>query len=54
MNQTEWDQLLAIRAEMSNNLMAYDWEAQEKFTELLVKSLEGKGDLPVRAVNRPS
>ena len=54
MNQTEWDQLLAIRAEMNNNLMAYDWEAQEKFTELLVKSLEGKGDLPVRAVNRPS
>jgi hypothetical protein len=54
MDQTEWNQLDTLRKELNSNLMAYDWEAQEKFTELLVKSLEGKGDLPVRAVNRPS
>jgi hypothetical protein len=31
--------------------MAYDWMAQEKFTELFVKSIKGKGDGPIRAVN---
>jgi len=53
MKQEEWDALLAIREEMNANLMAQDVATQEKFTELLVKSLEGKGDPPVRAVNRP-
>lgn len=44
MEDQEWEQLLALRSEMNANLMAYDAEAQEKFTELLVKSLEGKGN----------
>lgn len=44
MEQQEWDQLNAMRQELNNNLMAYDCSVQEKFTELLVKSLEGKGD----------
>ena len=44
MGDQEWEQLLALRSEMNSNLMAYDAEAQEKFTELLVKSLEGKGN----------
>ena len=52
MKQEEWDALLAIREEMNANLMAQDVATQERFTELLVKSLEGKGDPPVRAVNR--
>ncbi len=52
MDQQEWNELDALRQELNSNLMAYDWETQEKFTELLVKSLEGKGDQPVRAVNR--
>lgn len=47
MEQKEWDQLDAIRKELNGHLMAYDWETQEKFTELFVKSLEGKGDWPV-------
>lgn len=47
MEQGEWDTLDALRKELNDNLMAYDWIAQEKFTELLVKSLEGKGDWPV-------
>jgi hypothetical protein len=50
MNQTEWNELLAIRREMNENLMAIDARTQERYTELLVKSLEGKGD---RAVSRP-
>jgi hypothetical protein len=52
MEEIEWEELLAIRKEMNANLMAQDVATQEKFTELLVKSLEGKGDPPVRAVNR--
>jgi hypothetical protein len=52
MNQDEWDELLAIRAEMNSNMMALDVAEQERYTALLVKSLEGKGDPPVRAVNR--
>jgi hypothetical protein len=44
MDQSEWDTLDAIRRELNANMMAYDPCTQEKFTELLVKSLEGKGD----------
>ena len=51
MDQTEWDQLDAIRRELNGNLMAYDWSTQERFTELFVKSLEGKGDQAPRTVN---
>ena len=47
MNQDEWNELLAIRREMNENLMALDARMQERYTELLVKSLEGKGDRPV-------
>ena len=44
MDQQEWEELNAIRKNLNANLMAYDWSTQEKFTELFVKSLEGKGD----------
>jgi hypothetical protein len=53
MDQHEWDKLDAIRRNLNANLMAYDWEAQEKFTELFVKSLEGKGDQAPSSVSRP-
>ena len=53
MDQTEWETLDAIRKELNGHLMSYDWEAQEKFTELFVKSLEGKSDGPVSRGNRP-
>jgi hypothetical protein len=54
MDQAEWETLDAIRRELNFNLMAYDWETQEKFTELFVKSLEGKGDPVPSSVFRPS
>ena len=44
MENQEWAQLVALKSEMDNNLMAYDWAAQEKFVALLVESLQGKGD----------
>jgi len=52
MDQQEWETLDAIRKELNQNLMAYDWSAQEKFTELFVKSLEGKGDPVQGSVSR--
>jgi hypothetical protein len=52
MEETEWQELLSIRKEMNANLMAQDVATQEKYTELFVKSLEGKGDLPIRSENR--
>jgi len=51
MNQSEWNELLKIRQEMNGNLMALDARTQERYTELLVKSLKGKGDRPVGAGN---
>ena len=54
MDQTEWETLDAIRRELNGNLMEYDWMAQDKSTELLVKSLEGKGDRPPSSVSRPT
>lgn len=52
MTQDEWNRLDALRKDLNANLMAYDADAQEQFTELLVKSLEGKGDVPVSSGNR--
>ena len=44
MDQEEWKTLDKIRKELNANLMAFDPAAQEKFTELFVKSIEGKSD----------
>lgn len=52
MEKQEWMQLAEMKAELDNNLMAFDSQAHEKFTELLVKSLAGKGDEPVSSVTR--
>ena len=52
MDQTEWNELLSIRREMNANLMAQDAKTQERYTELLVKSLAGKSDFPLGSVNR--
>ena len=52
MENEQWEKLLGLRSELSNHLMANGTEAQEKFTELFVKSLEGKGDLPIGSETR--
>lgn len=53
MTQTEWDELLQLRKEMNESLMTLDAATQERYTELLVRSLVGKGDLPIGTVFRP-
>jgi hypothetical protein len=52
MEEKDWDTLVELKNELDANLMAYDWQTQEKFTELLVESLQGKGDLPLSTVSR--
>lgn len=54
MEQEEWKKLNELLKELNNNMMAYDVEVHEKFTELLVKSLEGKGNGPVRGTVSPT
>lgn len=54
MEQKEWKDLTELLRELNDNMMAYDADAQEKFTELLVKSLEGKGDGPLRGTVSPT
>jgi hypothetical protein len=52
MKDKDWDTLVEIKNELDANLMAYGTQTQEKFTELLVESLKGKGDRPLRTVSR--
>ena len=52
MEDKDWETLVELKNELDANLMAYDWQTQEKFTELLVESLKGKGDKPLRPVSR--
>lgn len=52
MDDKEWNELNALRLNLNANLMAYDAATQEKFTELLVASLEGKGDFAPSTVSR--
>ncbi len=45
MNTEDWTNLNNMHKELtSNHLAAYDTAYLEKYTELLTKSLEGKGD----------
>jgi hypothetical protein len=47
MTEEEWEELLTLREAMNTNITSVDVKTQERFTELLVKSLEGKSDGPV-------
>lgn len=53
MEQHEWDLLVQMRTEMNANMMALSADDHELYTELLVKSLYGKGNEPIGTVNRP-
>ena len=54
MEDKDWDTLVEIKNELDANLMAYGTSTQEEFTRLLVQSLVGKGDRPLRTVSRTS
>jgi hypothetical protein len=49
----EWDELVALKNAINYNPASVHFEKMERFTELMVKSLEGKGDRPVEQVHTP-
>lgn len=44
MEQQDWDELVALKSAISYNPASVHPEKMEKFTELLVQSLYGKGE----------
>ena len=40
----EWDELIALKDAISYNPHTVDPQSMERFTELFVRSLDGKGD----------
>lgn len=44
LTDAEWDELVALKNAINTNPATVHPEKMEKFTELLVRSLEGKGD----------
>jgi len=49
----EWDELNALRMAINYDPRTVAPEKMEKFTELMVRSLEGKGD-PVSVQTKPT
>jgi hypothetical protein len=48
LTQEEWDELLALKDAITWCPQTVSAEKMEKFTELMVRSLEGKGDCTPR------
>ena len=44
----EWNELVALKDAITYAPQTVSSEKMEKFAELMVRSLEGKGDVPVR------
>ena len=44
LSKEEWDELNVLRLAINENPASVHPEKQERFTELFVRSLEGKGD----------
>ena len=58
MTAEEWEELCALKNAINDYPASVHYEKMERFTELMVKSLEGKADpingVPVRQVVYPS
>jgi hypothetical protein len=53
LTEDEWNELNALRKAINYDPYTVSPEKMEKFTELMVRSLEGKGD-PVSSRTKPS
>jgi len=51
LTKEEWDELVALKEAINYDPSTVTYEKMEKFTELMVRSLEGKGDQPIRIQN---
>lgn len=47
----EWDELVALKEAINYDPASVHYDKMERFTELMVRSLEGKGDQPIRKVS---
>lgn len=44
LTQEEWNELIALKDAINYDPASVHYEKMERFTELMVRSLEGKGD----------
>jgi hypothetical protein len=51
LTKEEWNELVALKDAINYAPHAVTPEKMEKFTELMVRSLEGKGDRPLKKVS---
>ena len=51
LTKEEWNELVALKVAINYNPHTVSASKMEKFTELMVRSLEGKGDEPIRKVS---
>jgi hypothetical protein len=51
LSKEEWNELVALKEAINYNPSTVTYERMEKFTELMVRSLEGKGDVPLKKVS---
>jgi hypothetical protein len=51
LTEDEWNELVALKNAINDNPASVHFEKMERFTELMVRSLEGKGDRPVAQVS---
>jgi hypothetical protein len=51
LTKEEWDELVALKDAINYDPSSVHYDKMERFTELMVRSLEGKGDVPLRKVS---
>jgi hypothetical protein len=51
LTKEEWNELVALKDAINYDPSTVTYEKMEKFTELMVRSLEGKGDVPLKQVS---
>ena len=49
--QEEWNELVALKNAINYDPSSVHYDKMERFTELMVRSLEGKGDVPPKKVS---
>jgi len=45
LTKDEWNELIALKNAINDDPASVHYEKMERFTELMVRSLEGKGDV---------
>lgn len=51
LTKEEWNELVALKEAINYDPSTVTYEKMEKFSELMVRSLQGKGDQPIHIQN---